>query len=76
MKKQKKKRMSFNEKREWESIEDEILETETKLTQLTEELDHIGSDFEKAQKLMNEIDQLNIRLEHLISRWSYLSELV
>ncbi|MCJ8006612.1 ABC-F family ATP-binding cassette domain-containing protein [Lederbergia wuyishanensis] len=72
----KKKRMSFNEKREWESIEDEISETETKLTQLTEELDHIGSDFEKAQKLMNEIDQLNIRLEHLISRWSYLSELV
>ncbi|MBS4217370.1 ABC-F family ATP-binding cassette domain-containing protein [Bacillus sp. FJAT-49711] len=72
----KKKRMTFLEKKEWETIEEEILETETKLTELAEDLERIGSDFEKAQQLMNEIDQLNNQLEHFISRWSYLSELV
>ncbi|WP_233711423.1 ABC-F family ATP-binding cassette domain-containing protein [Lederbergia citrisecunda] len=73
---EKKKRMTFNEKKEWETIEDEISETETKITQLTEDLEGIGSDFERAQLIMNEIEQLNNQLEHLISRWSYLSELV
>ncbi|MBW8349024.1 ABC-F family ATP-binding cassette domain-containing protein [Bacillus sp. IITD106] len=72
----KKKRLSYHEKKEWETIEADISETEEKLTQLTEELESVGSNFEKAQQLMHEIEQLNDHLEHLISRWSYLSELV
>ncbi|MCR2820175.1 ABC-F family ATP-binding cassette domain-containing protein [Lederbergia panacisoli] len=72
----KKKRMTFLEKKEWETIEDDILAAETKLTQLTKDLENIGSDFEKAQQIMNEIEQLNNQLENYISRWSYLSELV
>lgn len=34
-----------------------------------------GSDFEKAQKLVEEEAELNEKLEYLIERWTYLSEL-
>ncbi|MBS4176629.1 ABC-F family ATP-binding cassette domain-containing protein [Lederbergia citrea] len=71
-----KKKMSFNEQREWESIEVNIEQAEERLETLQHELEGIGSDFEKAQKIMVEIDNMNEHLEELISRWSYLSELV
>ena len=71
-----KKKMTYMERREWESIEDQIAETEEKLELFNTELNEIGSDFELAQKLMEDIDKLNNRLEELIERWTYLSELV
>ena len=71
-----KKKMTYMERRDWESIEDQIAETEEKLELFNTELNEIGSDFELAQKLMDDIDKLNNRLEELIERWTYLSELV
>ena len=72
---EKKKRMSYNEKREWETIDDKIAEIEEKLEAAQSELQTVGSDFEKAQKLMEQIDEYNTSLETLIERWSYLSEI-
>ncbi|WP_421379057.1 ABC-F family ATP-binding cassette domain-containing protein [Bacillus salacetis] len=72
---EKKKRMTYNEKREWESIDDRIAETEEKLEAAQSELETVGSDFEKAQKLMEQIEEYNTSLETLIERWSYLSEI-
>ncbi|MED1205367.1 ABC-F family ATP-binding cassette domain-containing protein [Heyndrickxia acidicola] len=70
----KKKRMTYKEKLEWESIDDKILETEEKIEALQNELNSIGSDFERAQSIMEEMNQQNELLEELIERWSYLSE--
>ena len=73
---QAKKKMTYMERRDWESIEDQIAETEEKIELFNTELNEIGSDFELAQKLMDDIDKLNNRLEELIERWTYLTELV
>lgn len=73
--KQKKKRMSFNEKMEWESIGDKIAAAEKRLEEVQEEMADIGSDFEKGQALMKEEAELNDHLEYLIERWSYLAEI-
>lgn len=71
----KKKRMSYNEQREWEGIEDHIATVEARLEEIATEMANTGSDFEKAQALMLEETKLNEELEHLIERWTYLSEL-
>lgn len=70
------KRMSYMEKKEWEEIDGKIADAEQKLESLQEELNNIGSDFEKAQKIMDEIAFQDETLEKLIERWTYLSELV
>jgi len=73
--KPKKKRMSYKEKKEYEEIDDNIANTENRLEAIQGEMANIGSDFEKGQALVNEETALNEKLEHLIERWSYLSEL-
>jgi len=74
--KPKKKKLSYNEQREWEGIEDNIASVEARLEEIASEMESTGSDFEKAQALMDEEAKLNNDLEHLIERWTYLSELV
>lgn len=72
--KTKKKRMSYKEKLEWESIDSDIENAEIRLEEIAVEMGKTGSDFEKAQALMEEENALNEKLEYLIERWSYLSE--
>ncbi len=71
----KKKKMTYMEKKEWEDIEDVISASEQKLEQVQGELASVGSDFEKAQKLMDEEKSLQQQVEELMERWEYLSEL-
>lgn len=73
--KEKKKRLSYMEKREWETIESDIEKVEQQLNQIEEDLASIGSDFTKGQALLEEQSVLNEKLEHLMERWEYLSEL-
>ncbi|WP_050615327.1 ABC-F family ATP-binding cassette domain-containing protein [Bacillus testis] len=73
--KEKKKKLSYMEKREWETIEDDIQHAEDELERVDSELAMIGSDFEKGQALMEEQARLNEKLEKLMERWEYLSEL-
>ncbi|KMY54554.1 multidrug ABC transporter ATP-binding protein [Bacillus sp. FJAT-27231] len=74
--KPKKKKLSYNEQREWETIEADIASIEARIAEAEEELEAVGSDFEKAQQLSAELEQLNEQLEQFIERWSYLSEFV
>ena len=69
-----KKRLSYMEKREWDELDDKMADIESRIEQVNMELQGIGSDFTKAQQLMDESAKLNEQLEHLIERWSYLSE--
>lgn len=73
--KPKKKRMSYKEKLEWESIDTDIENAEKRIEEIAVEMGKTGSDFEKAQALMEEENALNEKLEYLIERWSYLSEI-
>ncbi|HEY2420144.1 MAG TPA: ABC-F family ATP-binding cassette domain-containing protein [Neobacillus sp.] len=73
--KEKKIKMSFKEKKEWEEIDEIISKTETRLEEVAEELGKVGSDFTKAQELMKLEAELTENLEQLIERWSYLAEL-
>lgn len=73
--KEKKKKMTYMEKKEWEEIDKVITKTEEQLEKVASEMNHIGSDFTKAQELMKQETELNDRLEQLIERWTYLAEL-
>ncbi|WP_043933668.1 ABC-F family ATP-binding cassette domain-containing protein [Bacillus sp. EB01] len=73
--KEKKKRMTYQEQKEWESIDDNIAAAEERLEQIAKELANTGSNFEQANKLMEEETEINEELERLIERWSYLSEI-
>ena len=70
-----KKKMTYKEKKEWETIEKDIEQVEEKLEVLQQELNDTGSDFERAQEIMEKIQNESANLEHLIQRWTYLSEL-
>lgn len=73
--KEKKKRMTFKEKKEWEEIDEVIAKTESRLEEIAEEIGNTGSDFTKAQELMKLEEELNEKLEYLIERWEYLAEI-
>jgi ABC transport system ATP-binding/permease protein len=70
------KKLSYMEKKEWEEIDEKISKAEDEIESLQTELNNIGSDFERAQKIMEEIKIQDENLEMLIERWTYLSELV
>ncbi|MEH7109436.1 ABC-F family ATP-binding cassette domain-containing protein [Bacillus sp. JJ1764] len=73
--KEKKKRMSYKEKKEWSEMDEVIANTEAKLEEVAAEMATAGSDFTKLQELMKQERELNEKLEYLIERWSYLAEL-
>jgi len=73
--KAKKVKLSYNEQREWSTIDEDIEKVESRIAEIDSELAETGSDFEKANSLMKEQEELNEKLEYLIERWSYLSEI-
>jgi ATP-binding cassette subfamily F protein uup len=73
--KEKKKKLTFKEKKEWAEIDEIIAKTETRIEEIATEMAKTGSDFTKAQDLMKQEAELNEKLEYLIERWSYLAEL-
>lgn len=74
--KERKKKLSYNEQKEWETIEDDIALLESKINELTEAMNHQGDDFTKLQDLQKEIDQTEQDLDEKMNRWEYLSEII
>ncbi|GEN82614.1 ABC transporter ATP-binding protein [Sporosarcina luteola] len=70
-----KKRMTYGEKREWETIESDIGKIEEKIEGTELEMASLGSDYEKLNELTKALDELNTEYERLIERWTYLQEL-
>ncbi|MFF2752834.1 ABC-F family ATP-binding cassette domain-containing protein [Psychrobacillus sp. NPDC058041] len=70
-----KKKLSYKEQREWETIGDTIEKTELRISELEEKLSKVGSDFTLLQELTAQLDIENEKYEQLIERWSYLEEI-
>ena len=70
-----KKRMSYFEKQEWETIEAAIEELEVRIEAIEMEMEQNGSDFTKLSELQKELDDKNEQLLEKYERYEYLSEL-
>lgn len=71
----KKVKMTYHEKKEWETIEQDIADLEDRQAILQSEMVTFGSDFTKLQQLQEESDVIEERLMYLLERWEYLSTL-
>jgi ATP-binding cassette subfamily F protein uup len=75
-KKEKPKKLSFKEQREYDEIEDKIGSVESELKAITTQIDLAGSNYELLQELVRNQQQLELRLEELLERWEYLEGVV
>lgn len=72
----KKRKLSYNEQREWETIEDEIMELEEQVTILNEAQVEAASDSSRVQELFTEEAETTAKLEAKMTRWEELSLLI
>ena len=71
-----KKKLTYNEKKEWETIETDIEKLENRINEIPDEMATFGTDYVKLGDLQQELDQLNKALENKMDRWEYLSDIV
>lgn len=71
-----KKRMSYFEKQEWESIEGDIEKLEEEIATIERKMLEYASDFGRLAELQKELDVKNDFLLEKYERYEYLSELV
>lgn len=71
-----KKKLTYNEKKEWETIETDIEKLENRINEIHDEMATFGTDYVKLGDLQQELDQLNKDLENKMDRWEYLSDIV
>ena len=67
--------MTYQEKKEWETIETTIQELEEKLESLQREMTANAQDFAKLQALQEELDKTEEAAANAYERWEYLAEL-
>ncbi|MBZ5963000.1 ABC-F family ATP-binding cassette domain-containing protein [Leuconostoc gasicomitatum] len=71
-----KKKLTYNEKKEWETIEDDIAKLEARLGAIPDDMAKNGTDYVKLGDLQKESDKLEAELDKKMDRWEYLSEIV
>ncbi|BAC12812.1 ABC transporter ATP-binding protein [Oceanobacillus iheyensis HTE831] len=70
---EKKKKLSYMEKREWDTIEDEITKLEEEIVEIEQAIVDAGSDSEKVQELYANQQAVELALEEKMARWEALS---
>lgn len=73
--KEDKKRMSYFEKQEWATIEDEIADLEAKIEEIEAAMLENASDYGQLATLQHDLDAANETLLEKYERYEYLSEL-
>ena len=73
--KEDKKRMSYFEKQEWATIEDEIADLEAKIEEIEAAMLETASDYGQLASLQRDLDAANETLLEKYERYEYLSEL-
>lgn len=72
----KKKKLSYLEQKEWESIEDEIAALEAEAEAIEAAINEAGNDIEKVQQLYEAQQEKEQEMEEKMERWEELSLLV
>ena len=70
-----KKRMTYFEKQEWETIEADIEALEERISEIEAAMQENGSDFARLSQLQQELDEQNEKLLEKYERYEYLSGL-
>lgn len=73
---QKKKKLTYFEQKEWDEIEDVIMELEEEVELIKESIVQAGSDFDKVQELYETQQQVEGKLANKMTRWEELALLV
>lgn len=68
-------KFSFNEQREWDNIDKEILNLENRLEEVDKEMEVNQTDYKKLEELIEEKKDLEDKLEGKMNRWVELAEL-
>jgi len=68
-------KFSFKEQQEFEQIDSKIAEAELALEQINDSINDAGADYERLHKLTQEQQNLVTKLDLLMERWTYLTEL-
>ena len=72
---EKKKKMSYKEQREYETIEDDIEKLEEELENIESDILKYAHDFVKLNELSSQKDEISNNLSEKMDRWMYLEEL-
>ncbi len=72
---QQKLKFSYNEQREYDTIDDEIARLEAQVAQCDEDIAASGADFVALQEAMARKETLEKTLEEKMDRWVYLNDL-
>lgn len=72
----KKTRLTYQEERDYEVIEEQISKAESDLREVARALQAAGDDVEKVQALFDSQQEKQEQLDRLLDRWTYLSEKV
>ncbi len=68
-------KFSYNEQREWETIDGDINALEEELAKIEKEMENSASEYTKLEELMKKKEEVEARLEEKMERWVYLSEI-
>ncbi|MGX6995314.1 ABC-F family ATP-binding cassette domain-containing protein [Pediococcus acidilactici] len=72
VKPKKKKKRTYAEEKEWQTIEAEIDKLEQKSKTITEQMNEYAADYGKLSELQAELNQVSDELENKMARWEYL----
>ncbi len=73
---QKKVKLSYNEQREYDTIDEKIETLEEKIVFLDKEYEKYATDFMKLNQIIKEKEETEAQLAQAMDRWIYLNELV
>lgn len=68
-------KFSYKEQREYETIDDDIADLESKIAKLDEEIAQSATQYSKLNELMEQKTDLEQQLEEKMDRWVYLNDL-
>lgn len=66
-------KLTYMEKKEWETIEDDIAQIEESIETVQKEMVEKGNDFAKLQELQEQLTAQEHQLEQKMERWEYLA---
>ena len=74
-KREERPKFTYLEKKEYESIEEEIAQLEERITEIENEMNQCATEYEKLRVLTEEKNKKELILEEKMERWIYLNDL-